>query len=77
MQGKLAIYRAERGLTASLHKKDTGAGRELQLLYPLFDVRVMTWEAGFLVIGYAISADVPNRIVREYRQAWYCVPKGP
>lgn len=70
--GKLSIFRAQRGITATLEKRD--GGRQVQLLYPLFDVRVMTWDGGFLVIGYAIHADFPGKVVRECRQAWYCVP---
>jgi len=50
--------------------------RKLQAAYPLFDVKVHTYDAGMLVIGFAIAADVAAHVTREYRQAWYCVPTG-
>jgi hypothetical protein len=37
-------------------------------------VRVHTYDAGLLVIGFAIAADIAAKVTREYRQAWYCVP---
>lgn len=46
--------------------------RRPQVLYPLFDVRVQTFEDGILVVGYRIQAE--GRPVRECRQAWYCAP---
>jgi hypothetical protein len=41
---------------------------------PLFDVRVMTFEQGFVVMGYVIQSESGGVVVREVRQAWYCVP---
>jgi hypothetical protein len=48
--------------------------RRVQLAFPIFDVRVCTYDAGLLVIGIQIDADSAERIIREHRQAWYCVP---
>jgi hypothetical protein len=36
-------------------------------------VRVATYDEKFLGIGSQITADVANSVIREYRQAGYCV----
>lgn len=69
--GELAIYNARHHFVATLEVKDID--RRRQVLYPLFDVRVQTFDAGLLVIGYRVNADEPQ-VVRECRQAWFCVP---
>ena len=73
VEGDLTIGLAKSGWVAHLDRKD--ADRERQVLFPLVDVRVQTFEDGILVIGFAIVAETPTR---EVRQAWYCVPiPGP
>jgi hypothetical protein len=47
--------------------------RHYQITPPIGDIRVVTYGAGILVIGYQIVADA-NRVTREFGQAWYCVP---
>jgi hypothetical protein len=59
-------------LTATLSKRTPNGPRALTL--PLFDVRVRTYDAGMLVIGFQIAAQAG--VTREFRQAWYCVPVG-
>jgi hypothetical protein len=71
IHGDLLIYNAEECMVATLEKPGVDE-RRLQVLYPLFDVRVRTLGDGLLVSGYRINAD--TRPVREYRQAWFCVP---
>jgi hypothetical protein len=75
-RGKLSVDYEPRndppGMVGKLVKYD--CGRELPLGSPIFDARVRTFDAGFLVIGYQIVAEGAGEVVREYRQAWYCVP---
>lgn len=71
VEGELAIALADAGYVAHLDRSDVD--RRYQVLFPLSDVRVQTFEAGMLVIGYRINADA-HPIVREVRQAWFCVP---
>jgi hypothetical protein len=75
--GDLTIYPAAKGqLAASLDRLDIE--RRYQITPPIGDVRVVTYGAGMLVVGYQIAADTANDVTREYRQAWYCVPvAGP
>jgi hypothetical protein len=64
-------------LVASVEGRDDPADRHLrQLARPLGDVRVMTYSGGLLVIGLQISAQDAGTVVREFRQAWYCVPRA-
>jgi hypothetical protein len=60
------------GLEASLWIRDTI--RELPLGAPLFDVRVCTLDDGLLVVGYQIDTELGLGTIREFRQAWFCVP---
>jgi hypothetical protein len=75
-RGKLSVDYEPRndppGLVGKLVKYD--CGRELPLGPPIFDARVRTFDVGFLVIGYQIVAQGGGEVVREFRQAWYCVP---
>lgn len=68
--GDLTIRNAKHSPAAWLERLDVD--RRYQVLYPLGDARVLTFEEGFLVVGYKINAD--DGKVREVRQAWYCVP---
>ncbi|HYF20818.1 MAG TPA: hypothetical protein VEA40_23325 [Ramlibacter sp.] len=68
--GDLTIANAQEHPVATLERPDTG--RRYQVLYPIFDVRVRTFEDGLLVAGYRINAD--GKPVREVRAAWFCVP---
>lgn len=73
-RGKLTIRQdGKLGLSALLHHIDV-QGRPHQLTWPLFDVRVATYDAGFIVVGYRIQSEESGKVVREIRQAWYCVP---
>jgi hypothetical protein len=72
VEGELAIHNARHGFTATLDKPDID--RRRQVLFPLYDVRVQTFEAGIVVIGYAVQSENAGEVVREVRQAWYCVP---
>lgn len=69
-QGDLSIYLGRYNFVATLETPDVD--RRNQVLYPLFDVRVQTFNEGILVIGLAVNASA--RPVREVRQAWFCVP---
>jgi hypothetical protein len=73
-RGHLTIgYTAPAGnhaLTATLDKRTQNGPRSLT--WPLFDVRVRTYGDGMLVIGFQIASEAG--VVREFRQAWYCVP---
>ncbi|MBA2960538.1 MULTISPECIES: hypothetical protein [Ramlibacter] len=71
VEGELTIALANCGYVAHLDRPDVD--RRFQVLFPLSDVRVQTLDAGMLVIGYRINADALP-IVREVRQAWFCVP---
>ena len=71
-RAELEVAPGKTSLCASLWRYDID--RKLQAAYPLFDVKVHTYDAGLLVIGFAIATDVAAGITREYRQAWYCVP---
>ena len=70
VEGELSIHLGRENFVATLDRKD--AGRQLLVLYPIYDVRVQTFEGGLLVIGHSIVADTGP--TREVRQAWYCVP---
>lgn len=70
VEGELSIYLGRDNFVATLETTDVD--RRRQVLYPLFDVRVQTLDKGLLVIGYRINPD--GELVRECRQAWYCVP---
>lgn len=77
VQGNLNIgpgRDARTGLVATLMRRDVD--REHQVLYPIFDVRVVTHLDGFVVVGYAIAAESAANVIRDVRQAWYCVPKS-
>jgi hypothetical protein len=77
-RGKLRIYHCysrKAGICASLERDD--CGKFYQILYPISDVRVLTFEAGFAVVGLQISTERGGAVIREYRQAWYCVPVLP
>lgn len=73
-RGKLSVeYEPKNdppGLAAKLVTFD--CGRCLPLTKPIFDARVRTFDTGLLVVGYQITATAG--LVREHRQAWYCVP---
>lgn len=71
VKGELAIGNAKHSFVATLERPDLD--RRHQVLYPLFDVRVQTLGDGLLVIGFRINADA-QPVVRECRQAWFCVP---
>ncbi len=75
-KGRLSITagsgKGAAGLVAWLTKMDLD--RELQLAYPMSDVKVVTHDAGLLVVGYQISAEQGLGPIIEFRQAWYCVP---
>lgn len=64
----------DRGHFATLHTPDVGPIPERQVLFPLFDVRVQTFGRGFVVAGYRIQPEGAGFVVREVRQAWYCLP---
>jgi hypothetical protein len=67
---ELTIAVADSGWVAHLRKKDVDW--EMQLLFPLADVRVQTFGEGILVIGLRLNPwEKPER---EVRQAWYCLP---
>jgi len=70
VQGDLAIYNARDNMVATLERPDLE--RRHQVLVPLFDVRVLTYADGLLVVGYRLN--VASEPVRECRQAWFCVP---
>jgi hypothetical protein len=70
VQGELAIFNARDNMVATLERPDLD--RRHQVLFPLFDVRVLTLGDGLLVVGYRINAE--SSPVRECRQAWFCVP---
>jgi hypothetical protein len=75
VEGDLTIALADAGYVAHLDRLDVD--RRYQVLYPLSDVRVQTLSDGILVVGYRINADA-HPVVREVRQAWFCVPvPGP
>jgi hypothetical protein len=79
-RGKLSIYSppsTQLGtLVASLDRLDVD--KYYPLVYPIFDVRVATFDAGLLVVGYQTAPEAGTDVIREYRQAWYCVPvAGP
>ena len=67
--GDLTIGLAKSGWVAHLDRKE--ADRERQVLFPLVDVRVQTFEDGIVVLGYRNPLENPDS---EVRQAWYCVP---
>jgi hypothetical protein len=69
VEGELSIHLGRDNFVATLDRMDVD--RQLQVLYPIFDVRVQTFDEGLLVIGYCIVPETPTR---EVRQAWYCVP---
>jgi hypothetical protein len=71
VEGDLRVY----GGSAELMKPDLS--REHQVLYPLFDVTMATYDQGFMVVGYARKADSGQTppVIREHRQAWYCIPR--
>jgi hypothetical protein len=64
----------ERGYVATVHVPDIGPVPERQVLFPLFDVRVQTFGRGFVVTGYRIQTEGVGAVIREVRQAWYCLP---
>lgn len=69
-EGDLTIVLAQSGWVAHLDRRDVD--RQVQVLFPLVDVRVQTFDQGILVIGYRLNPwEGPER---EVRQAWYCVP---
>lgn len=70
--GRLSIHNARDHYCATLTRLDVS--RLHDVLSPLFDVRVKTLDEGFLVIGFRVAAEDEGRVVREVRQAWYCVP---
>ena len=70
VDGDLSIYLGRDNFVATLERPDVD--RRRQVLYPLFDVRVQTLEDGILVVGHRVNAD--GDVVRECRQAWFCVP---
>jgi hypothetical protein len=72
VEGELSIEPTRNGYGATLLYPDITVPR--QVLYPLYDVRVMTFDSGLYVVGCAIAADVGAKIIRDVRQAWYCVP---
>lgn len=72
VEGELSIHLGRDNFVATLDRMDVD--RQLQVLYPIYDVRVQTFEDGLLVIGYGIVADAGP--TREVRQAWYCVPQA-
>ena len=53
--------------------------REWPALFPLFDVSLTTYADGFMLAGYARKSETTGGriIIREHRQAWYCVPVQP
>jgi hypothetical protein len=57
---------------ANLERLDVD--RRYPVTWPIFDVRVMTYRDGLMVIGFQIASDSAKPPAREYRQAWYCVP---
>ena len=69
VEGDLTVGMGKLYFVSTLELPD--ADRRHQVLYPLGDVRVQTFEDGLLVIGYAIVTETPTR---EVRQAWYAVP---
>ena len=70
--GDLRIHNGRDTMVATLMRPDVT--REHQVLFPLFDVRVRTFDAGVLVSGFQLHTDETTRQVREVRQVWYCVP---
>lgn len=70
VEGDLEIRLGRDNWVATLERPDVD--RRHQVLYPLFDVRVQTFEAGLLVVGYQLNVDA--KPIRECRQAWFCVP---
>lgn len=68
--GDLTIRNAKHSLAAWLERLDLD--RRYQVLFPLADARVQTFDAGFIVAGYQCT--LQDGAVREVRQAWYCIP---
>jgi hypothetical protein len=73
VEGELSIHNARDAMCASVSTSDVQQ-RVREMAPPLFDVRVMTFEQGFVVMGYVIQSESGGVVVREVRQAWYCVP---
>lgn len=69
VEGDLTIGLAKSGWVAHLDRPD--ADRTRQVLFPLVDVRVQTFEDGIVVLGYRNPLENPKH---EVRQAWFAVP---
>lgn len=63
---------ARTGLVARLTRPDVE--HPVQIGYPIFDVRVSTYEDGLIVVGFKLEPDLANSAMHEVRQAWYCIP---
>jgi hypothetical protein len=72
VEGELSVYAGRSGYCATLLHPDVTVPR--QVLYPLYDVRVITFDSGLFVVGCAIATDADTQVIRDVRQAWYCVP---
>ena len=63
---------ARTGLVARLTRPDVE--HTVQIGYPIFDVRVSSYEVGRIVVGFKLEPDLANSAMHEVRQAWYCIP---
>lgn len=63
--GNLIVHNGQLSMVVRLELPDVD--RRRQVLHPLFGVRVQTFEAGSLLIGYRVNAD--SKPEREVRQA--------
>ncbi len=64
---KLSIHNAKHYLCATVEKQAKTDTVPVTVLFPLFDVRVQTYDGGFMVLGYAISSDMQARVIRDVR----------
>ena len=75
VRGRLFVGSVQRGRhtlkVAELYVQTPQWRREV--LQCIFDPVMETWERGFVLKGYQISARSGGAVV-EYRQIWYCVP---
>lgn len=74
-RGRLTIRHSggPAGICAKVERLDVI--RWYELGPPLFNIHgVLTHGEGFLLVGFQIDAEAQGPVIREYRQAWYCVP---